>query len=92
MAAEGGLSVRPVAVDLVGLGLELGGHQAQALGAGEIEAAPRDAEAVFSLATQELGSEHDQGNAWLWVSVVQMHSFAVRSRMASQRPQIRAYR
>ena len=41
-----------------GLGLEFGGHQAQTLGARQIEAASRDAEAVFSLVTQELGSEH----------------------------------
>ena len=47
-----------VLVYLGGLGVELGSHKAQTLGAGEIEAASRDAEAVFGLATQELGGQH----------------------------------
>jgi hypothetical protein len=47
-----------VLVHLGGLGVELGGHQAQTLGAREIEAASRDAEAVFGLATEELGGQH----------------------------------
>ena len=46
-------------VHLGGLGVELCRHQPQSLGTGEIEAASRDAEAVFGLATQELRGQHD---------------------------------
>ena len=52
----------PVAVllvDLGGLGAELGGHQAQALGAREVEATSRNSETVFGLAAQILGSQHN---------------------------------
>ena len=55
---------RPAVLPLVlvhfgGLGVDLDGHQAQTFCAGEIEAASRDAEAVFGLATQELRGQHD---------------------------------
>src|SRR5437868_1885334 len=57
---HGGLpAVMPlVALDLSGLVVQFGGHQAQTLGAREIEATPRDAEAVFGLAAQELRGQH----------------------------------
>ena len=46
-------------LDFSGLGVEFGGHQAQPFGARQVEAASRDAEAVFGLATQELRGQHD---------------------------------
>jgi hypothetical protein len=46
------------AVDLVGLGVKLDGHQAEAFGASQVEAAPGDPEAVFGLATKEVRSDH----------------------------------
>ena len=46
------------ALDLLGLGLKLAGHQTEALGAAQIEAAPGDAEAVFGLAAKEFGCDH----------------------------------
>jgi hypothetical protein len=54
-----GPAVLPILfVHLGGLGVELGSHDAQAFGAREVETASRDPEAIFSLATQELGTEH----------------------------------
>jgi hypothetical protein len=47
-----------VLFDFSGLGIELGGHQSQPLGTGEIEATPGDPEAVFGLAAQKLGCQH----------------------------------
>lgn len=38
---------------------ELGGHDAHALGAREIEASPCGAQAVFGLAAKEFGNRHD---------------------------------
>jgi hypothetical protein len=55
---------RPLPVvffDLGGFGVELSGHQAQSLRAGEIKAGARNAEAVFGLVTQELRCQHDRG-------------------------------
>jgi hypothetical protein len=46
------------AVDLVGLGMKLDGHQTEALGTAQIKAAPGDAEAVFGLAAEEFGGDH----------------------------------
>src|SRR5947207_9099243 len=46
------------AVDLVGLGMKLNGHQAEALGTAQIETIPGDAEAVFGLAAKEFGCDH----------------------------------
>jgi hypothetical protein len=46
------------AVDLIGLGMKLDRHQAEALGAAEIKATPGDAEAVLGLAAEEVGSDH----------------------------------
>src|SRR6476646_10562345 len=56
-----------VLVHFGGLGVELGRHQAQTLGAGEVEAASRDAEAVFGLATQELGGQHQSSGIFFRV-------------------------
>ena len=50
--------------DFGSLGVELGSHQAQSFGACEIEAGAGDPKTVFSLATQELGCQH-QG----WVAL-----------------------
>ena len=47
-----------VAVDFIGLGLELLGHQSQPFGTGKIEAASGNAEAIFSLSAEELGVQH----------------------------------
>jgi hypothetical protein len=45
-------------VDLVGLGVELTGHQTKALGATQVKAAPGDAETVFGLAAEKIRSDH----------------------------------
>src|SRR5258708_3258477 len=62
---EGGLARRPearsqlpAAVDLLGLGMKLNGHQAEAFGTAQIETTPGDAEAVFGLAAEEFGGDH----------------------------------
>jgi hypothetical protein len=47
-------------VHLRGLGVEFPGHETQTLGAREVETGSRDAETIFGLATQELGSQHDR--------------------------------
>jgi hypothetical protein len=47
-----------VAVDFVGLGLELLGHQPQPFGTGKIEAASGNAETIFGLSAEELGVQH----------------------------------
>lgn len=46
------------AIDLVGLGVQLDRHQAEALGAPEVKAAPGNTEAVLGLAAEEFGSDH----------------------------------
>ena len=47
-------------VHLRGLGVEFPGHETQTFGAREVETGSRDAETIFGLATQELGSQHDR--------------------------------
>jgi len=47
------------AVDLISLGVKLDGHQAQPFGASQIKATAGDAEAVFGLAAEEFGCDHN---------------------------------
>jgi len=46
-----------VPIELGGLFVQFCGHQAQSLRAGQVEAASRDAEAVFGLTAQKFRSE-----------------------------------
>jgi hypothetical protein len=50
--------VQVPAVDLVGLGVKLAGHQAEAFGATQVKAAPGDPETVLGLAAKEIRSDH----------------------------------
>jgi len=57
-ASYGQTRVHVPAVDLVGLGVKFEGHQTEALGAAQVKTAPGDPEAIFSLATKEVRSDH----------------------------------
>jgi hypothetical protein len=46
------------AVDLLGLGVKLDGHQAKALSTAQIKAVPGNPETVFGLAAEEFGTDH----------------------------------
>ena len=46
------------ALDLLGLGVKFDGHQAEALGAAEVKAAPGNPKTVFGLAAKEFGCDH----------------------------------
>ena len=46
------------ALDLLSLGVKLDGHQAEALGAAQVKAAPGNPKTVFGLAAKEFGSDH----------------------------------
>jgi hypothetical protein len=53
--------IRPeasVAVDFVGFGLEILGHQPQPFGARKVEATAGDAEAIVCLSAEKLGVQH----------------------------------
>ena len=70
VALEGGFVRRGEArprlrapVDLVGLGMKLDRHQAEALGTAQIETAPGDTEAVFGLAAKEFGDVDAKGSS-----------------------------
>src|SRR5437868_7020852 len=57
--------------NLVGLGPQLGGHDSQALGGGEIEALTRDTDAIVRLSSEEFGGRSRQGTVLSTNSTVQ---------------------
>jgi hypothetical protein len=52
-----------VLFDLISLGPQLGGHDSQALGSGEVETLTRDTNAIVRLASEKIGSQGRHGNA-----------------------------